>query len=300
MSVVFEIPSPFRSPYQLHQLKYGKGTPTVAIIAGLHGNELNGIHTLNLLASVLRMQNLNGTVLLFPLINSFGADECEKRWPFDGQDLNALFPGKSDGTTAERIAAAVMNATETADICVDVHSGAAHVRELPQVRTPLSGKELQVAREMSMPVVWRRPGSFLSLNGFVGACRARGQTALRVVGGRGITLDTKLSTKMAAGLSRMLAAQGIMQALMGTEQSVDISSENISSYRADVGGFFVPEVRVGQKVQSGHLLGYIGAPIGGDRLDEIRAQRKGVVMTLRANPMVHAQELLIRIAETDE
>ena len=29
------------------------------------------------------------------------------------------------------------------------------------------------------------------------------------------------------------------------------------------------------------------------------ADRKGVVMTLRANPMIHAQELLVRIAETE-
>ena len=97
----------------------------------------------------------------------------------------------------------------------------------------------------------------------------------------------------------MLASLGIMQAMMGTERSVDISSEQIRGYRADFGGFFVPEVRVGQQVQAGRLLGYIEAPIGGARLGEIRSRRSGVVMTLRANPMVHAQELLIRIAEVE-
>ena len=47
MSVIFSIPSPFRSPFELHRLEFGEAHPdfpTVAIIAGLHGNELNGIH----------------------------------------------------------------------------------------------------------------------------------------------------------------------------------------------------------------------------------------------------------------
>ena len=98
MPVIFELESPFRTPYQLHRLTFGYGDPTVAIISGLHGNELNGIHTLNLLASVLQMQKLNGTVLLFPLVNSFGTDECTKRWPFDGVDINKSFPGDPSGT----------------------------------------------------------------------------------------------------------------------------------------------------------------------------------------------------------
>jgi len=38
--------------------------------------------------------------------------------------------------------------------------------------------------------------------------------------------------------------------------------------------------------------------LGGERLDEVRAACTGVVMTIRAYPMIHAQELLVRVAGT--
>ena len=50
-------------------------------------------------------------------------------------------------------------------------------------------------------------------------------------------------------------------------------------------------------MKPGHLLGWLQLPIGGERVGEIRARRAGVVMTVRAWPMVHAQELLVRVAE---
>jgi uncharacterized protein len=298
MTVIYELQTSFRSSYQLHMLRFGSGRPTVAIVAGLHGNELNGIHSLNMLTSALRMQKLKGSVLLFPLVNTFGADEGSKRWPLDDQDINKTFPGDAEGTPTERICAALLEATKEAEVCIDVHSGAAHVREYPQVRCPLSGREVELARAMKMPVIWRRAGEHFRVTGLVGAWRARGQTALHVIGGRGITLDTALSTTMAACLSNLLSALGMMRSMMKVQTIADVTSSEIMTHRAGCGGFFVPEVRVGDLVEPGRLLGYLQAPIGGDRLDEIRTEKTGVVMTLRANPMTFAQELLARIAET--
>lgn len=296
MSVILRIEAPFREDYALHRLTFGSGSPSVAIVAGLHGNELNSIHAVNMLISALRVQRPRGTVHLFPLVNTFGADEGRKRWPFDDQDINRAFPGDPNGTAVQRIAHALLESTRDVDVCVDVHSGAPHVRELPQVRAPMSGVELELARAMGLPVIWRRPGDRLEATGLVGAWREAGRHALHVIGGRGITLDTSLSTMIARGLSGLLAHLKIMPALGEPSTVADITHAGIETHRAPCGGFFVPEVRVGDRVKPGHLLGYLQAPIGGERLNEIRAGRRGVVMTLRANPLVHAQELLVRVA----
>ena len=297
MSVIFRMDAPYRGQYELQRLTFGSGSPSVAIVAGLHGNELNGMHAVNLLAGSLRFQRPRGTVHLFPLVNTFGADEGRKRWPFDDRDINRAFPGDPDGTAVQRIARALFDATDC-DICLDVHSGAPHVRELPQVRVPLSGAELELARAMRLPVVWRRPGEGLSSNGLIGAWRGAGRKALHVVVGRGITLDTSLAGQTAQGLTRLLAHLGIVSTAPDGETVADVTRTEVETHRAPVGGFFVPEVRVGHAVRPGHLLGYLQAPIGGDRLCELRAQRPGVVMTIRAWPMVHAQELLVRVAGT--
>jgi len=297
MTVVFEIDSPFRGKYKLHRLTFGSGSPSVAFVAGMHGNELNSIHAVNMLVTTLRVQRPRGTVHLLPLVNTFGADEGSKRWPFDGRDINQAFPGSTTGTVVERIAHAVLNATE-ADVCVDVHSGAPHVRELPQVRVPMAGKELELGRASGLPIVWRRPGDRLDSTGLVGAWRQAGRLALHVMGGRGITLDSGHSTVMARGLSRLMAHLGLVHSIESSETVADVTRTEVEVHRAMCGGFFVPEVRVGKTVEKGHLLGYIQAPIGGERLCEVRATNTGVVMTVRAYPMVHAQELLVRIAWT--
>ena len=298
MSVVFSIDAPYRGRYELHRLTYGSGGPSIAIVAGLHGNELNGIHAVNLLNKMLRVQRPKGTVHLFPLVNTFGADQATKRWPYDDQDINHAFPGDPDGSVVQRIAHALFEASD-ADLCIDVHSGAPHVRELPQVRAPMGGEELALARAMKLPVVWRRPGIRLEPTGLVGAWRAAGRNALHIVGGRGITLDNRHATTMANGLANLLGHLGI-SANMDSPMSIigDVTHANVETHRASCGGFFVAEVRVGDMVKPGHLLGYIQSPVGGERLDEVRALCTGVVMTIRAYPMIHSQELLVRVAGT--
>ena len=299
MTVIFSIDAPYRGRYELHRLTYGSGSPSISVVAGLHGNELNGIHSVNLLNKMLRVQRPKGTVHLFPLVNTFGADQAQKRWPFDDQDINHAFPGDADGSVVQRIAHALFQATDT-DVCVDVHSGAPHVRELPQVRAPMGGEELELARALKLPVVWRRPGIRLEPTGLVGAWRAVGRRALHVVGGRGITLDNRHATTMANGLSNLLGHMGICRAMDmgGAGTLADVTHAQVETHRASCGGFFVAEVRVGDEVKPGHLLGYIQSPMGGERMDEVRAGRAGIVMTVRAYPMIHSQELLVRVAGT--
>jgi predicted deacylase len=299
MSVVFKLEAPYRGAFELHRLTFGSGGPVVSIVAGLHGNELNAIHAVNLLIAALRLQRPKGTVHLFPVVNSFGADEGRKRWPFDDRDINRAFPGSPDGAAVERIAHALLQHTE-ADVCVDVHSGAPHVRELPQVRAPIAGRELELARAMGLPVVWRRHGDALDATGLVGAWREAGRHALHLVGGRGITLDTSHSATLARGLGRLLAHLGILAHHGESETVADVTRNEVDTLRASCGGFFVPEVRVGDRVRVGQLLGYLQSPIGGERLAEARSERAGVVMTVRAWPMVHAEEMLVRVAGVRE
>lgn len=293
-TVVFEMEGPFRSSYQLHRLSFGSGKPEVSVVAGLHGNELNGIHSLNLLASVLQLQNLEGTVHLYPLVNSFGADQCEKRWPFDQRDINRSFPGDPKGSPAQRIAWAILEQTKHSDICIDVHSGASHIREVPQIRCDYEARSIELARASKLPVLWKRKelGTASSL---LRAWTDRGQQALHIIGGRGTTLDGSLAVKMADGLMELFSYLGIMKSFSSGTTIVDIESKDVLSIRAECGGFFVPEVRVGERVLEGKLIGVITSPIGGERIVEYRAPFSCFVISVRANPMIHSQELLIRL-----
>lgn len=293
MSAIFRLEAPYRGEYCLHRLTFGSGGPVVAMVAGLHGNEVNGIQAINLVANMLRVQRPRGTVHLLPCVNTVGADEARKRWPFDDRDINAAFPGDPEGAAVERIAAAVMDATD-AEICVDVHSGSTAVREHPHARVPISGRELECARAMSLPVTWRRAAGRYE-DGLVGAWRDAGRVGFQVRGGRGGSLDMDDATALARGLVRLLGSIGVLGAEHAPGPTFE--TDHVSDYRSAAGGFFVPEVQTGERVTPRKLLGLVRTPLGGDPVEEIRAERAGVVLAVRLYPMVHAQELVVRVAE---
>jgi predicted deacylase len=296
---IFCLDAPYRGTYRLERLSFGGGGPSVALVAGLHGNELNGIHTLNLVARTLKMARLRGRVHLLPVVNTFGLEQGTKRWPFGDRDINQAFPGDPEGSPVERIAHALLAATE-ADVCVDIHSASPLLRELPQVRVPLSGREVELGRAMGLPVLWRRAGDLLEATGLVGAWRQQGRSALHVVGGRGATLDLEPARTMADGLFRLLHHMGILPVPTPFKGlAVDTTRDRVSYHYSGVGGFWVPEVEIGDRVAPGHLLGTVTEVIGGGQLEEVRADRKGVVITMRTYPVIHAQELLARVSEAD-
>jgi predicted deacylase len=89
---------------------------------------------------------------------------------------------------------------------------------------------------------------------------------------------------------------GIVSGTIRSKTVADVTQDEVTTHRSGTGGFFVPEVHVGDRVSPGHLLGRVVAPVGGETLEEVRADRDGVVVTVRVYPMVHASELLARIA----
>ena len=91
MSVVFQMEAPYRGAYELHRLSFGSGSPSVAIVAGMHGYELTGLHAVNMLATMLRLQPPRGTVHLLPLVNTFGADEGRSENNFVGLRVTHFF-----------------------------------------------------------------------------------------------------------------------------------------------------------------------------------------------------------------
>lgn len=295
---IYTIEVPFRGTYRLQRIRFGHGSPHLVVVGGLHGNELNSVFALNLLAGALRAQAPAGTVDLVPMANAFGIEEGRKLGPFDDQDLNRAFPGDPDGTAMQRVAHALFQAS-CADVCVDLHSGSILVEELPQVRLASQGAELDMARAMGLPLVWRReerPGDATQL---VDSWRMAGCRGFRITGGRGATLDKRVGFTIAEAIQRLMGSMGMARPPVPRPVLADVTDEQVSALRCESGGFFVPEVSVGQWVTAGHLLGRVVAPVGGAPLEEVLAPRGGLVTTLRLYPMVHARELLLRLALVD-
>ncbi|MDP6356079.1 MAG: succinylglutamate desuccinylase/aspartoacylase family protein [Planctomycetota bacterium] len=100
--------------------------PVFHLLAGQHGNELNGCAAVDAFIEDLDLSELKGTVLAVPVANPVCVAEGRQYPEFDDgsqKNMNLLWPGRPDGTYIERLAWAIWeNGLSDCEWCLDLHS----------------------------------------------------------------------------------------------------------------------------------------------------------------------------------
>jgi uncharacterized protein len=166
--IMLHMTAPLREDFDIayHDIGEALGPPRIALVAGLHGNELNGVFVLSRLAAFLQEVaegrqaglHLRQRAIIIPAVNILGLNTLSRHWPFDNTDINRMFPGYDAGETTQRIAHAVLEVTRLAHYRVDLHSASLDFEELPQVRLyDPTDDERAMARLFGLPAVIERP-----------------------------------------------------------------------------------------------------------------------------------------------
>ena len=142
--ILLHMTAPLREDFDIlyHDIGEEFGPPRIALVAGLHGNELNGVFVLSRLAAFLQEVaagqqaglQLRQRAIIIPAVNILGLNTLSRHWPFDHTDINRMFPGYDAGETTQRIAHAVLEVTRLAHYRVDLHSASLDFEEVPHVR----------------------------------------------------------------------------------------------------------------------------------------------------------------------
>ena len=101
------------------------------------------------------LTHLRGTLILVPVVNVYGFVRQSRYLP-DRRDLNRCFPGSEKGSLAARLANAFLEEIVTkADFGIDLHTGAVHRENLPQIRASFddSGRVEGLAKAFGSPVI---------------------------------------------------------------------------------------------------------------------------------------------------
>ncbi len=97
---------------------------TLYIQAISDGNELNGIAVIHEILQQIAPENLCGRLIIVPVVNVHAFHAKQAHSPVDNVKMNRCFPGRSDGTSSERIAYQLFQkAIRIADYCIDLHQG---------------------------------------------------------------------------------------------------------------------------------------------------------------------------------
>lgn len=129
--------------------------------AGVHGCEYVGIEALNRLKQELDPAALSGRVILLPLVNPEGFYQGSKQTiPADGQNLNRMFPGKSDGTFSSQLARVLEETLyPEADFLMDLHGGDVNEALTPLIFFPTAVEKGPFRPQLRQP---RKASPFLT------------------------------------------------------------------------------------------------------------------------------------------
>ncbi|MCA9074664.1 MAG: succinylglutamate desuccinylase/aspartoacylase family protein [Planctomycetaceae bacterium] len=102
---------------------HGDG-PTVLLMAGNHGDEYPGQIAIMRLMRELSAEQINGRLIMIPILNVPASRVATRLSPLDGKNLNRCFPGDPLGSVCDMVADYLTNVLfPLSDFVIDLHTG---------------------------------------------------------------------------------------------------------------------------------------------------------------------------------
>jgi predicted deacylase len=256
----------------------GEDGPHLLITAGVHGGEYVGIEAARQFAATLdRTPLTRGTVTLVHLANP-PAFYAKRQYvvPEDGKNLNRVFPGRPDGSLAERIAHGVMTLARGASHWIDLHSGDLHEALMPFVLYPADGPTREASRRMAEVYgisVLVESGAIEG--GTYQAAAASGINAILPESGQMGQLEADAVARHHRGLESVCRLLGL---LSGEPLELPIATYTRNTWtRSPRDGLHLPRLEVGQPVTAGQV-GAVITDEYGDEVATVSVPHDGVVL----------------------
>lgn len=285
--------SPLTMP--VHILRGAKVGPRLFISAAIHGDEINGIEIIRRLLRHPALSRLRGTLVAIPIVNIYGLIHQSRYLP-DRRDLNRSFPGTKKGSLAGRLADLFME--EIVNNCthgIDLHTGAIHRSNLPQIRANLDDPETaNLAQAFGVPVLLNsnlRDGSLRE------AAAQKGIPMLLYEAGEALRYDEVSIRAGVKGIINVMRALEMLPASRSKRKKVyePFIARSSTWVRASASGLFRRVCSMGSRVKRGEILGLIDDPFGREEF-EVVANASGIVIGCTEIPLVHEGEALFHIA----
>ena len=273
--------------------------PTLMVNAAIHGDELNGVEIVRQLINNIDPKKLKGTLIAVPIVNVFGFIHKSRYLP-DRRDLNRCFPGSEKGSLASRMANTFFTQiAQRCDYIVDLHTGAIHRTNLPQLRADLSNPEtLRIAHAFGTPVIVDSPLRDGSLRSEAEKCNI---PVLTYEAGEALRFEPIAINAGYVGVQRVMQAIGMLKASRKRLPEAVIA-KSTSWLRAESDGILRTVVTLGEQVEKDQVLAYISAPLGHSEI-ELRAHKGGIVIGQQTLPLVNEGDAVFHLAyftEDDE
>lgn len=235
--------------------------PTILMIGGVHGDEINGVVINRRIIELGLLENLNrGTVISVPLLNIYGFINFSREVP-DGKDINRSFPGTMKGSLAARVARTLTKKIlPLVDCIIDYHTGGSSRFNYPQIRY---SKKDPIAEKLAMlfgaPYTIQKPIIPKSLRK---VAAEMGLPTIVYEAGESVRLDGFSISKGIQGMKQVLNGLGMTDVKDDLVSDHTILFKRTGWIRANFSGIFIWSKQSGQRVSKSEPIGTIKDPFG--------------------------------------
>ncbi len=265
--------------------------PVLALMAGMHGDEINGLEIVRRILDGGLHQPKRGTLVCMPIINVYGFLNFSREVP-DGKDVNRSFPGNKNGSLASRVAYHVTrDVIPFIDYGIDFHTGGAMRTNYPQVRAVLNNeKNKALANAFHAPFTLDAPFRPSSLRK---EASKKGKNIIVYEGGESLRFDQQAIEEGIAGTLRLMHHLKMIDWAPEPKEGNRIIW-NSNWVRAKHAGLFHSNVQCGQLIHKGEWVGTITDPFGLFK-EKVVAPENAYVIGLNNIPVVNAGDALMHL-----
>lgn len=274
----------------LHGVKKG---PVVLVCAAIHGDELNGIEICRRVAGQVDPTKLHGTLMLVPVVNMFGFIQQSRYLP-DRRDLNRCFPGSERGALGSRLAYLFNTVlVQRATHIMDLHTGAIHRGNLPQIRVNMDNSvACEMAEAFNCPVIMNakdRDGSLRALAAELNI------PLILYEAGEALRFDFTAIEAGVNGVTNVLKMLKMQKGRRTRKKVKPVWAQRSLWVRSDSDGLVIKLAELGQTVSRGQVIAHIAPPHGG-HVSDVKASVTGIVIGASNIPVTNEGEALFHIA----
>jgi predicted deacylase len=272
--------------------------PTLAVLAGVHGDEYEGIQAIPRIFRSFDLSELRGRLICVPVCNVPAFRTATRSSPIDGLNLARVFPGDPHGTITQRIAYALTERViAPARLLIDLHSaGVAYAMPTlvgyPYGDTQLARDARDAAHAFGCDVLWAHPPDPTATGRSISAAEEHGIPWIYTEaagGGRAKPEDVACYTQGVLNVMRWLGMLAGRPEVRPVRCHLLGSGNTDAPIRAATSGYFVSRVALLDQVLAGQPIGQV-LDLAGEPIEEILANRDGRVAMIRGLPMIHAGE----------
>jgi len=275
--------------------------PCLFVSAAIHGDEINGVEIIRRVIRSSALRHLRGALIAVPVVNVYGFVRRSRYLP-DRRDLNRSFPGSEKGSLAARLANVFLEeVVSNADYGIDLHTGAVHRENLPQIRASFETDDMieRLAKVFGSPVILNadtRDGSLRD------AARTLGVPVIVYEGGEALRYDELVIRAGVRGVLGVMRELGMLRSMSkprSRRQPEPVVARSSQWIRAPQSGILRAAKSLGAKVAREEMLGWIADPLGENEVP-VQAPVAGVIIGKVNLPLVIEGEALYHIARFAE